>query len=345
MLITKYTDNELSTKEKGKFEKKLNKNPELLREYKLHLRLNEFMEGKFMSQHTEKDIFFNYADQFAHEAIKEYKNENSDDNELLVFLNSAKNEDESSLYEKNRCGEKEAIKKAVDNLAYKWVKDWKEEEQDNDYLKELKEFAASGLKQNEEELQKRSLKVIKRDKTISKVRIINKWYYVAASIAAIFIISINIWSYFYSAVNNSELFVSYYQPYSFVLDQTRDSDTKIESTFNKAATLYKSKKYLDASAMFKDLLSIDNNNVRTRFLYGLTLIEKENYLNAVKELVIITEQHDSFNLEARWYLALCYIKLDNNKKAKELFLELSLSKNFYQKRALEMLEDLGTVSK
>ncbi|MBN1252873.1 MAG: hypothetical protein JXR51_07560 [Bacteroidales bacterium] len=72
----------------------------------------------------------------------------------------------------------------------------------------------------------------------------------------------------------------------------------------------------------------------------MTLIENEKYQKAIDEFNYLIINYDNYNIESRWYLALCYLKLEKTEKAKILFKELSLSKNYYQKSALKILKKI-----
>lgn len=340
--INKYTDKEYSMDEEKQFEKALYRNPGFMDEYQLHLHLNNYMKGKFMVEHAEKDDFYTDAAQFAQKAISIHKSNESKNNEILDFLNTAKNENEGSLDEKIKFAETEAYENNINRLTNNWVNDWKKEEKDIDYLKGLKSFVANGMAQNQEKKQHEpKLKIVKKQETSDKYKYLNKWFYLAASIAAIFIISINLWDYIYSPVSNSELFASYYQPYDLASSQTRSSDTETETKFQKASNLYEAEDYTEALKLFNKVLSADSEHVKARFLYGLTQLETRNYKSAAEEFNLVIQLNGSYNIDARWYLALCYIKLEKTEKAVQLLKELSLIKNYYQKQATEILSEIS----
>jgi len=309
-LIIKFADKELSRKDREMLEQELYKDPKLMQEYLTHVELNDFLKKKFMPEYTEKDVLTQYTKK-------------------------------ESLEKKSLDAETEAFNNGVFHSTIDLIKGWKEESKDNEYSNELKEFAALGINEMKEKAkQKRNLKLEKKTDEIKKAIFPNKWYFIAASVAALFVISFILIKYSNSAVDNSELFASYYHSYHFVTDQTRSSDLTVDSLVIKAVELYKSENYTEASKVIINALELNDKHVKARFLHGLTLLEAGGYSDAANEFNSILSDHDSYNIESRWYLALCYLKLEKTQQAKKLLKELSHSKNLYQKRALEILLEL-----
>ncbi|MBN1252872.1 MAG: hypothetical protein JXA16_12100, partial [Bacteroidales bacterium] len=231
-------DKTFSAEEQIQFEEELYKRLELMREYQLHLKIDSFMTGKFMSENSEKDDYFKDAEHFAKKSIDEYQTEEIKD--IKDFINKSKYSEENKIEEQVKEAETEIYEKGIDLISAVWVKDWKAEEKHTDYINEIKFFIASEIKtENINENQDIYLKVVEKDKKDSKLRVIYRKYYVAASIAAIFIISISLWNFFNSDVSNSELFASYYKPYNIVSEQTRSIESNTEIKYEKAITLYK----------------------------------------------------------------------------------------------------------
>lgn len=337
-LIIKYTDKELTGQEARLFKKELGKNPELMYEYDLHLSLNSFMKGKFMSEHVAQDILLEDADKFAKEAIKEHVIDGAD-SDILDFLNKEKSAGIDFDKTINQI-EKESSEKKIDQLSEQWVEEWNDLKKDTEYFNELKAFVTNGmLATNMAVNQKANLKVIKSKEPVNNLRFINKWSYAVASIAAILIISIGLWTYFSAPIKNAELFASNYQPYKIVSKQLRSATDK-EPGFNEAVDLYKSQNYGKASLLLKNKINMGDESAKTIFLYALTLIENEDYNQAILEFKDIIAQFDNYQIESKWYLSLCYLKTDKTDKAVSLLTELSSTKNYYRERALKLLDKI-----
>jgi len=297
LLVLKYLENELLPNEREKLEMEIQNNPELMKELQMQTKLNDFLKGKFMAEKAEQESGLI-------------------DNLSIIQTGNV----------------------SVEKLAENWVNECKLEKEHPENNDELRDFIVGGMKQaNELENKNLLSKPIINEKKTDKTTFINKWIYLASSIAAVFIISISLLWYFGTKTNNAELFASYYQPYHFVSEQNRSSDTIIFSSLNEAVEFYESGNYAQASERIEKVLSTDKNQVKAHFISGLILNETGNYSAASTEFNLIIDKFDSYHIESKWYLALCYLKLNQVKKAKQLFNELSLSKNFYQIRAGEIL--------
>lgn len=307
-LIMKLADNELSPIERENLEKELYKDPKLMREYLTYLEMNEFLDGKFANKDTEK--------------------ENQPDNKL-----------KEDVGKKSLDAEKEAFKKNTFYSTIDLVKEIREKRHKNDYPDELKEFVSLGLERNDNENQKKSQGTVKHNRR--KINLLNKWFLIAASIVVLVSISVVLKKTVFVRVNSSGLFAAYYQPYFFVVDQTRGSDSLADVLINEATELYKAGDYELASNISANVLELDPKQVKALFIHGLTMIEVKNYQKAADEFGLILSNYDSYQLEAKWYLALCFLKLERKRDAKILLRELSLSKNYYQTRAVAMLEVMG----
>ena len=309
-LIMRLADNELSQEEREELEKILYKDPRLMQEYLTYLEMNDFLKEKFATKETEKRNLF------------------GDDKK-------------ESAGKKSLDAEKEAFNKGTFYSTIDLVKEIKEEGNKKKYSDDLKEFAAIGIKEMKGKVNWGDENTVTIKKTVPKTRILRKWYFLAASITVFLSISILLTKSIFTPADYSGLFASYYQPYFFVVEQTRSSDRVLDSLVNGATELYKSGNYAQASKIIRNALEINNKHVKAIFIYGLTMLEVKNYARAADEFKMILAGYDSYQIESKWYLALCYLQLDKPGEAKKLLVELGLSKNLYQKRALDLLDAIG----
>ncbi len=299
-LIIKLTEGELSEKEREELKQKLYNDPKLMQEYLTHVQLNDFLKKEFNVEQFEEEI------------------------------------NTESAEEKSLAAEKEALETGLFHSTVDHVKDWQEKKTENESLDELKEFASLGLKEKKKEQAKTEEKPIAATKNL----FLQKWYYTVSAIAALFVVSFLVIKYTNSSAGNTTLFAYYYQPYHFVIEQDRGNETVDDSLVNTATELYKSEKYSDASELTSKVLEKTNGHVKAHFILGLTLIEAKNYEAAADEFNWILDNHASYHLESKWYLALCYLKLEKNKKAQKQLKDLSESKNLYQERAKVILTQM-----
>ena len=74
---------------------------------------------------------------------------------------------------------------------------------------------------------------------------------------------------------------------------------------------------------------------------GISLMETEKYLKASKSFqTIITNNNNLFIEQSKWYLAMCYIRMNNTNKAKTILNELVNEDSFYKKPARKVLKEL-----
>jgi tetratricopeptide (TPR) repeat protein len=302
-LIIKLADNELSPDERESLEKELYSNPKLMQEYLMYLEMNEFMKERFAQKG-------------------------------LPLLDKKK---EKSAAEKSMDAEKEALNSGTFYSTIDFVKEINEKRGKSKYDDDLKEFVSLGIKDKNDKTDddKETTKIIQPKKSL-----VRKWYLLAASIVILISVSVVLWKSVFSPTDYSALYTSYYQPYFFVVDQTRSSDANTDSLVNLATELYKDGNYQQALELCDRVLKIDNKHVKALFIHALCLIEAKNFKGAADEFKQILSGYDSYQLESKWYLTLCFLQLDKPNDARELLSELSVSKNLYQKRALELLDKI-----
>ncbi len=299
-LIIKLTEGELSDKEKEELKQKLYNNPKLMQEYLTQVQLNDFLKKEFNAEQIEQDV------------------------------------NKESAEEKSLAAEKEALETGAFRSTVDHVRDWQEKKTEKELLDELKEFASIGLKEKKQE----HANFTKKQNPTPKIILLKKWHYAVAAIAALFVLSFLVIKYTSSSADNKALFAYYYQPYHFFVEQDRSNETLDDSLINTAIELYKSEKYNEALELLNSVLEETNEPVKAHFIIGLSHIEAKNYKAATGEFNWILDNHVNYHLESKWYLALCYLKLDETKKAQKLLIDLSTSKNLYQERATVILTQL-----
>ncbi len=341
-LIIKYTDKELSKTEKARFEESLQRNKLLRQELALHKHLNSFMKKRFkLEQDAEQDLFYDDADKFAKNAIGDYIVNEQTSLDIVEFAKQKSNFEN----EKKEFAHSQHLND-VELIAKKWVNQWnnisESSEENQKYISNVRSFVVKAMNLNENKKGKQKLlKLIgkKSNKRIIRLPFFNNWYYSAASVAALFLISFGLWKIIDKPMGNDELFVSFYQPYNLVSNHTR-SLGELPEVYEEATNYYINENYREAALIFKKALDSNIEQVDIRFLYAISLVELKKYEEAVIEFKMVISKYDSYNLESKWYLSLCYLKLNKVEAAHKLLLELSEKRSFYQEPALEILDQL-----
>lgn len=138
-------------------------------------------------------------------------------------------------------------------------------------------------------------------------------------------------------ISNENLFKIYYQPDAALLIRGNSEDKLLIEGFQK----YENRDYNGALLIFNQILNKDPNNIPVQFYAGISNIESGKYRNALKPFnYISSHNHNLYVEKARWYAALCYLKLDEDGKAKEIFKEISTSNSSYKYKAKNIIKSL-----
>ncbi len=100
-------------------------------------------------------------------------------------------------------------------------------------------------------------------------------------------------------------------------------------------------KYSKALANFLLLLEANPNDVNSLFYSAVSYYQIGKYDKTIKNLeAVLKSSNNTFHPEAKWNLALSYLKISEKAKAKQLLIEILNEKGFYSKRAGEKLKSL-----
>lgn len=176
--------------------------------------------------------------------------------------------------------------------------------------------------------------------TFGIVRILrNKKLQIAASIAMLLIVSTVFYKIHFS-VSPDSLFNNFYQPYEASLI-TRSSNPTDVSDLIRGIQFYDKGNYANAISKLEVVLLKEKNNTAAHFFIGVSYIETKDFKKAIENLKYVINQNDTAFIEhAQWYLALCYIKTNQNKLATPILSKIVQSKNLYKPMASEILKKL-----
>ncbi len=142
------------------------------------------------------------------------------------------------------------------------------------------------------------------------------------------------------AYTNDKLFSMYYQPY--MPDIYMRSDSHKINELGNAISLYDQYDYQRASKELNLIIAGDNNNFLAKYYLGLTCMGLGKYDTAIREFEFLRENWESsFIYHTEWYLALCYLKSDNKKKAIILLKKIRQDNRYYSDKARILLEKLS----
>jgi hypothetical protein len=126
---------------------------------------------------------------------------------------------------------------------------------------------------------------------------------------------------------------------------SRSSNTLANQTLAIALQKFNNQDYESALNLLQEVISRDMDNTVGHFYAGASLQELGKYQNAIKEYQAVVIQKDNLFIEqAEWYIGLCYLQTNENKKAIKQFKKIANQKGFYQQEATVVLRKLKTVN-
>jgi len=167
-----------------------------------------------------------------------------------------------------------------------------------------------------------------------------RFYYAAASLALLIATGSIIYEYSKPSLNNDAIYTKYFTPYEVSVTY-RSGNEEIDRVLISALEKYENKDYENAVKLFEKVLEKRSTDIAANLYTGISLMETEKYQKATKSFqTIITHNNNLFIEQAKWYLAMCYIKTDQTKKAEITLNELVAIDSYYKKHAKKVLNDL-----
>lgn len=204
----------------------------------------------------------------------------------------------------------------------------------SEFGKEKRRSSDSDLSDFEKVMKEAEVNYFSMGKTDSdKIRFV--WY----ASAAVLIIAISIFTYFFvrdSQQKKADLYAAFFEPYvksDKIFELTRSNDD-----FYYAIKVFEAGDYSRAILLFNSLSDSSELKVYAFFYAGLTSIEQgrwEDAISSFKQAIGCGENQMSY--VSRWYLGLCYLRIDDEEAAKKQFELLSSEKNPYSRKARQIL--------
>jgi TolA-binding protein len=166
-----------------------------------------------------------------------------------------------------------------------------------------------------------------------------KWYYYAA--AAVIGITAVVAVFMNNFRNQpDELFQAYFTPYPNMFEPTTRSNEAVDSKRNDAFQAYEQGDYEKAASLFKDLLK-EKKEAGMMLLLGNSNLILGNVEEAKENFVALNKDFDELDMQAKWYLSLCYLKKGETEKARAILKELGDTEISYATKARELLEKVN----
>jgi hypothetical protein len=162
----------------------------------------------------------------------------------------------------------------------------------------------------------------------------------AAAFTGIALLALASWYVFRadSDAGGASLYEEYYTVYTnTIVPKVRSGEdpTLIVRTFKA----YDEADFVTAEPLFGELLKV-NNSEFVRFYAAIAYMEVGETEKASGLLTTIISEEGGFMTQAKWYLALNYIRTEDYQNAKSLLKELAGSSTTYQDKAQELLKKM-----
>jgi hypothetical protein len=121
----------------------------------------------------------------------------------------------------------------------------------------------------------------------------------------------------------------------------RSANITANKTLSEALQKFENQDYNAALNLFTEVIARDQNNMVGHFYTGVSLQETGKYQNAIKEYeTVIIDKDNLFTEQAEWYIGLCYLQTNENKKAYKQFKKIARNEGFYQQKAQSILNKI-----
>jgi tetratricopeptide (TPR) repeat protein len=154
----------------------------------------------------------------------------------------------------------------------------------------------------------------------------------AAAIAGFILVS-SIFLFNGRNLTSDEILDRFYKSYE-VTSPSRSQQAILNSDYSTAIEFYNIRDYRNAALYFSKVLSEDPKYMESTMLYGVSNFEIKDYTEAKQSFMKVIDDNDNLFLEdAKWYLALCYLKIQEPEKAADMLDQIKRSESIYKKDA------------
>ncbi len=166
---------------------------------------------------------------------------------------------------------------------------------------------------------------------------IKGWYYYAA--AAVVALLVAVAFLLPGNDNTEELFATYFTPYPNVVQPLLRGESPVQERA-KPFRDYEQKNYQAAAEGFNELLAT-KEEAGILLLLGNSNLMLGKSEEAQENFITLIRNYDEFDLQAKWFLSLSYLKSGDTENARKILKELGEMEVSYASRAKELLEKVN----
>jgi len=138
--------------------------------------------------------------------------------------------------------------------------------------------------------------------------------------------------------NSTADIASRYSPEYSPMAAYRSLSADLDEAYNRATEYYNAGNYDEAIEWFNMIVDSD---MQVEFLKGASHMHIRQYKEAVGSFSKVVDDNDNLFIEdARFYLGVCYIQIDQTERAKELLVSIIDSENRHKKDARKLLRKI-----
>jgi len=163
---------------------------------------------------------------------------------------------------------------------------------------------------------------------------------VISAVAASLILLLGLTGIMSRQSSQNDIYQKFYTKYE-AAGIVRSANITTNQTLKEALQKYENQDYNAALNLFSEVINKDKNNMVGHFYTGVSLQETGKYLNAIKEYeTVIVDKDNLFTEQAQWYIGLCYLQTNENKKAYQQFKKIAKNEGFNQQKAQAILNKM-----
>jgi len=168
-----------------------------------------------------------------------------------------------------------------------------------------------------------------------------KFYYYAAASAALLIASGGLVQRLSNpGMDTIGIYDKYYAPYDVTVTY-RSGNAEVDRLLLNALERYEDKDYEKALLLFEKVLETRQNDMAVNLYSGISYMEEEKYQKATNSFKnIISDKDNLFIEQAKWYLAMCYLRTEKTEKAKDVLHEIINEESYYKDKAENVLREM-----
>jgi hypothetical protein len=164
---------------------------------------------------------------------------------------------------------------------------------------------------------------------------------ILSSIAASLILLLGITGLLTRQASQDKLYQKFYAAYH-ISGINRSANESADLTLASGLQKFDNQEYEAALNLLKEVTSRNKNNTVAHFYTGASFQETGKYQDAISEFqMVIADKDNLFIEQAQWYIGLCYLQTNENKKAYKQFNKIAENQGFYQPKAQAILRKMN----